>query len=74
MPFGPFWVVSNSELFDVEAGAGYRIAPGAVLKVSYRRDWWNVPDSTKSMFPNGHSVAAQLTYSFNVNSWLERPR
>jgi len=74
MPFGSFWVANNSELFDVEAGAGYRLAAGAVLKVAYRRDFWNVPDSRKSMFPNGHSVAAQLTYSFNVNSWLERPR
>jgi len=74
MPFGSFWVANNAELFDVEAGAGYRIAAGAVLKVAYRRDFWNVQDSRKSMFPNGHSVAAQLTYSFNVNSWLERPR
>jgi len=74
MPFGSFWVANNSELFDVEAGAGYRLAAGAVLKVAYRRDYWNVQDSRKSMFPNGHSVAAQLTYSFNVNSWLERPR
>lgn len=74
MPFGSFWVANNSELFDVEAGAGYRIAAGAVLKLAYRRDYWNVQDSRKSMFPNGHSLAAQLTYSFNVNSWLERPR
>ena len=74
MPFGSFWVANNAELFDVEAGAGYRLAAGAVLKLAYRRDWWNVQDSRKAMFPNGHSVAAQLTYSFNVNSWLERPR
>ncbi len=71
---GGLWRVNNAELFDVEAGAGYRIGPGTVLKIAYRKDYWNVPESRESFFPNGHSVAAQLTYSFNVNSWLERPR
>lgn len=75
MPIGGgLWRVNNSELMDVEAGAGYRIAAGAVLKLAYRRDYWNVPDSRKSFFSNGYSLSAQLTYSFNVNSWLERPR
>ncbi|HEV8700836.1 MAG TPA: hypothetical protein VGV60_06150 [Candidatus Polarisedimenticolia bacterium] len=72
--FGGLWIVNNSELFDVEAGAGYRIGPGAILKVAYRRDYWNVPEASKSFFSNGYSVSAQLTYSFSVNSWLERPR
>lgn len=47
---------------------------GGRPKIAYRKGHWNVPDSRKSFFPNGYSVAAQLTYSFNVNSWLERPR
>lgn len=71
---GGLWRVNNAELSDVEVGAGYRIGPGAILKVAYRKDAWNVPESRKSFFPNGYSVAAQLTYSFSVNSWLERPR
>lgn len=74
-PLGPgAWLASAVDFFDVEAAVGYRIDPRAVLKVAYRRDRWNVDDSLKSFFPNGYSIAVQLSYSFNVNSWLERPR
>jgi len=75
MPLGGgLWRVNTTELYDVEAGAGWRIGPGAVIKIAYRKDRWNVPDSRKSFFPNGYSLSAQLTCSFSVNSWLERPR
>jgi len=74
-PLGPgVWLAKAVDFFDVEAGAGYRLGAGTVLKVAYRRDRWNVDPSLKSFFPNGYSVAAQVSYSFNVNSWIERPR
>ncbi len=74
-PLGPgFWLATAVDFFNAEAGAGYRLGPGTVLKVAYRRDRWNVDDSLKSILPNGYSVSAQLSYTFNVNSWLERPR
>lgn len=58
----------------MEVGAGYRIAPGAVLKVAYRRDRWNVDDSLKPILPDGYALSAQISYTFNVSSWIERPR
>jgi len=64
----------NANLYDVEAGAGYRLGPGALLKIAYRRDRWDVDPSRKPMFPDGYSVSAQLSYRFDVNSWFERPR
>jgi len=74
-PLGPgVWMGTAVDFFDVEAGAGYRLGPGAVLKVAYRRDRWNVDDSLKAYLPNGYSVAAQLSYTFNLTSWVERPR
>ena len=45
-----------------------------MLKVAYRRDRWNVDDSLKAYLPNGYSVAAQLSFTFNLTSWVERPR
>jgi hypothetical protein len=75
MALGPgVWLGTTAAFYDVEAGAGYRLGPGAVLKVAYRRDYWNVDPSLKSFFPNGYSIAAQLSYRFDVNAWFERPR
>jgi hypothetical protein len=74
-PLGPgVWLATAVDFYDVEAGAGYRFGPGTILKVAYRRDRWRVDDALKSFFPDGYSLSAQLSYSFNLNSWLERPR
>ena len=59
---------------DAEAGLGWHLAPGAILKVSYRRDQWIVDEARKDMFPEGYALAAQLSYTFDVVSWFERPR
>jgi hypothetical protein len=75
MPISPFfWIHSNADLFDIEAGAGYRFGPGTILKLAYRRDYWRVDPSLAAMFPDGYSISAQLSYRFDVNSWFERPR
>ena len=68
------WIHDNADLFDVEVGAGYRFGPGTLLKVAYRRDYWRVDPIDKSFFPEGYSISAQLSYRFDVNSWIERPR
>jgi len=68
------WLVSEATFVDAEACLGWRLAPGAILKVSYRRDRWDVDESLKSILPDGYALAAQLSYSFDVISWFERPR
>jgi hypothetical protein len=42
--------------------------------VAYRRDRWMVDDTMKAFFPDGYALSAQLSYSFSVNSWFERPQ
>src|SRR5436309_13678593 len=38
-PLGPgFWLATPTDFLNVEAGAGYRLGLGTVLKVAYRRD------------------------------------
>jgi len=71
-PFG--WIAPEATLVDVEAGVGWHLASGAILKVSYRRDQWIVDETRKDMFPEGYALAAQLSYTFDVVSWFERPR
>jgi len=74
-PLGPgFWLATTTDFYDAEASAGWRIAPGTILKVAYRRDRWMVDDALKSFFPDGYAIAAQLSYTFDVNSWIERPK
>ena len=75
MPLAPgVWLGTTADFYDVEAGAGYRLGPGAILKIAYRRDRWSVDPSKKSFFPDGYSISAQLSYRFDVNTWFERPR
>lgn len=69
-----FWLAVNAVLYDAEVGVGWRFSPGLVLKASYRRDDWKVAEADEAFFPNGYAVAMQLSYDFDVTSWIERPR
>ncbi len=73
-PLGPgYWMASNADFTDVEIGAGYRFTRGLLLKAGFRSDLWNVGEERKPRFPDGHSVALQLSYAFDVNSWVREP-
>ena len=71
-PFG--WIAPEATLEDIEAGVGWRVTPDLLVKASYRKDRWIVPEGQEDMFPAGYAVAAQLSYTFDVVSWFERPR
>ena len=74
-PLSPgIWRTNVTKLSDIEAGIGFRINPDAILKVSYRVDQWDVAPSLKAFFPEGHAIAAQLSYTFDVVSWFDRPK
>lgn len=69
-----YWIAANALFYDVEVGAGWRFTPELLLKASYRLDRWKVDDYLQSMLPDGHAFAVQLSYAFNVNDWVERPK
>lgn len=64
------WVAQSAALYDIEVGLGYRLAPGLILKASYRRDSWQVPEARRRFLPDGYAVAAQLSYTFDVADWF----
>lgn len=66
---GSAWVAKTVEFHDTEAGVGYRLSPRTLLKVSYRADRWAGRSDL-----NGHALAAQISYRFDVRSWFERKR
>lgn len=67
------WLARSVNLYDLEVGVGYRIRPDMLVKVAYRRDRWDVEEGLKPLLPNGYSFSAQLSYSFDVRSWFDRP-
>jgi hypothetical protein len=70
----PPWTIQIRTIHDLEVGVGYRLVQGTVLKLAYRRDRWQVPDSLKSILPDGYSVSAQLSWRFDIKSWIQAPR
>jgi hypothetical protein len=68
------WIAPTAEIRDLEAGIGWRLGPGTVLKVSYRRDRWIVDPAMEDFFPEGYSFSAQFSHAFAVDSWFDRPR
>ena len=74
-PISPgVWIATAAKLSDIEAGVGYRITPDAILKLAYRADRWDVAASQKAFFPDGYSIAAQLSWTFDLLSWFDRPK
>jgi hypothetical protein len=66
------WVQEKEKIRDLEVGAGFRTDPRFVVKASYRTEHLGGASATPD--PEGRAFAVQFSYSFDVNSWLSRPR
>ncbi len=56
-----------------ELALGYRFSPGALLKVSGRRDNWPGPDASANFrTPNGYAFALQFSQQFSLTALLQR--
>jgi len=60
------WVASPTNMYNGEAGLGYRLTSRALLKASVRSDRWDVPPAMRSFLGNGTAFALQLSQSFDV--------
>jgi hypothetical protein len=69
--WGTLWSAEQKHVNDLEAGVGFRIIPGFLVKTSYRTE---IGKQSFGADPEGHALALQLSYSFDVNSWFQRPR
>ena len=73
LPINQFFWVGNPRLVrDAEIGAGYRLGPNTIFKMSYRRDEWPDPDPPGLSFPDGYAFAIQLSHQLDVGKALER--
>ena len=73
-PFGTAWSASDVRVSNGELGVGYRVGAQQTLKVSYRRDHWELAPTPGVLLPDGHSVAVQLTTAFDVLGAVDRIR
>ena len=73
-PFGAFWSANDVRVSNGEVGVGYRVAAKQTLKISYRRDHWDLAPTAGVLLPDGHSLAVQLTTAFDVLGAVDRLR
>jgi len=71
--YGTTWIASSSRVADIEVGIGYRVLPDLLVKASYRRDRWWVPEGLESMLPAGHAFALAASWRFDIGDALTRP-
>jgi hypothetical protein len=73
-PFGSVWSGNDVRVSNGEAGIGYRLSAAQTLKLSYRRDHWNVAPTPGVALPDGHAIAIQLTTAVDVLGAIDRLR
>ncbi len=72
--FGTSWAARTTTFDDLELGVGYRVTAALLAKVSWRGDRWQVDPSLAGILgPGGHALAVQLSQSFDVMDWIDRP-
>ena len=60
------WIANPTNMYDGEAGAGYRLTSRTLLKASVRADRWDVPPEMRSFLGNGTALALQLSQTFDA--------
>jgi hypothetical protein len=60
------WIANPTNMYDGEAGVGYRVTSRTLLKASVRSDRWDVPPEMRAFLGNGTALALQLSQSFDV--------
>jgi hypothetical protein len=69
-----FWLIKEPLVEVTEVGAGWRVAPGTILKASASTERWRVPDQARPFYPDGEAFAVAVVHRFDVLSWFDRQR
>lgn len=60
------WIANPTNMYDGEAGLGFRVTSRTLVKASVRSDRWDVPPEMRAFLGNGTALALQLSQSFDV--------
>jgi hypothetical protein len=65
------WIGAETIERNIEMGMGYRLTEAALLKVSYRRDFWPPQSGPGApLLPDGSALAAQVSYHLDISELL----
>ena len=73
-PGGFAQMAPETILYDFEVGVGYRFTANTQLKLAYRQDRWSIEYVPGYLYPDGRSVALQLSHQFDLGAWFRRER
>jgi len=68
------WWISVKKVYDAEVGVGFRVDPNLLLKASYRYASERTTVGSYYNAQDNGAFAFQVSYSFDVNRWIERPQ
>jgi len=60
------WIANPTNMYDAEAGIGFRVTSRTLVKASVRSDRWDVPAEMRSFLGNGTALALQMSQAFDV--------
>lgn len=66
------WMARLTNMYDGEAGIGYRLSASRLLKISYRGDDWRVDPAAAAFLRNGRAVAMQFSQTFDASDLINR--
>jgi hypothetical protein len=69
---GSAWTAGTERIYDLEAGAGFRIGPQFIVKASYRTDL--ADGDPAPAVGAGHALAIQISYGFDADAWRRPAR
>jgi hypothetical protein len=73
MPFSAVaWTADKSDFTDVEAGAGFRLTPATLVKLSVRADHWVPNPNPFAPQTSGRAIAMQLSRTFDLVEAVRR--
>jgi hypothetical protein len=65
------WTARLVDVYNGEAGVGFRATPDLLLKASYRHAWSHVAPSLQASLPDGYAFAVQVSWHTDIKGWFE---
>ena len=66
------WIASETNMYNTEAGIGYRFTPTRLVKLTYRADQWRVDPISRSFLPDGRAFAIQVSQGLDFSDLFRR--
>lgn len=67
------WIATVTNVYNTEAGIGYRLSASLLAKVTYRADDWRVDPISRTFLRDGRAFAMQLSQSLDLGEIFRRP-